>query len=131
MTSKITGMDKSQQKHDGCAFHFEHKYSIFTSVRLVRWEKNNGKEEKSSAILVYFEWNHMQFDETLEKTDIGYFKKYIYNNLYTFQFLFNMMLRGPWNYSGSHALKNDNSLSISCKIEINFSESMFNVYGMI
>ncbi len=75
MTSKITGMDKSQQKHDGCAFHFEHKYSIFTSVRLVRWEKNNGKEEKSSAILVYFEWNHMQFDETLEKTDIGYFKK--------------------------------------------------------
>ncbi len=73
----------------------------------------------------------MQFDETLEKTDIGYFKKKLYNNLYTFKFLFNMMLRGPWNYSGSHALKNDNSLSISCKIEIHFSESMFNLYRMI
>lgn len=39
MTSKITGMDKSQQKHYGCAFDFEHKYSIFTSVRLLRWGK--------------------------------------------------------------------------------------------
>ncbi len=50
MTSKITSMDKSQQKHDGCAFHFEHKYSIFTSVRLVRWEKTMVKRR-----------NHLQF----------------------------------------------------------------------
>ncbi len=91
MTSKITGMNKSQEKHNGCVFHFEHKYSKFISVRLVSWKyKSTIKEVKSSVILVYFEWNHhMQFDETLEKTDIGYLKK-IFTTIYTqLSFCFN------------------------------------------